>query len=816
MSDRSLPRGTPAAPGRIVRTRRAGRYAAAALALVFIAAAAWIASEKLSERARETLEELLSRDTGEPAAIERLVIVSPSHAVLEGVDIGPLAVDELRLDLSPAALLRRDPYRAVKGLSVAGGRLKLGEESAEHGIELHGRISLEPAGSDLRIQAAEGALRVDSREWAVEGEAYVSPQGLSRFKLSLVPKRGASGRIEADGAAVSAPRGFEVRLRGEGVELPFAWALAGPSLFPEQFERIPPPQSGVAGFDVTVWLGANGELKVQGEAAVEGLAWDFVASERAAVRGTYTAAPRPEGAGAGGLEARGGREDAAEVRLELGGGRIFHHAVASLQAEIHGGPAGWRIARAAAEGSGGARYRIDGALPKGQAAHIEVTGEGVPVREVLLWIRTGEGCLDARADGGCRVPWPLLSGAAGTASGSVRAAWETGGLSLAGTIDVGGAWLGSTRLSKGAVEFSRSRGVTELSGRLGLGGGRVTAASIAVREGALSGEIVLDGVALPALEPLLREAGVDLPVDRWRGRVSGRVLLEGESDSPVVRFDLAGERAGFGEIALDRARAAGTWRPGLWEIEAAEGHGPGELQLSARGRIQAGGRVDIELDWTGLAAGLIGTYLGNSLLETVEARVDGALRVWGDGGAPSIAGRAAASAESAGYALDAAVRLDGRIGEIITAEGTVSAGGGAASVRSEWTAGSSRLAVELERFPLAALAGLWGGTGVEGDASGIIDFTWPRGRALRGSARVDVPRLRLGTVVIAQALAKLDLESPAQDLRRAAECGSCLFGEGRITGKIEPEGRSGRPSDVDLVAAFRGDEVELTPVSVSL
>lgn len=400
---------------------------------------------------------------------------------------------------------------------------------------------------------------------------------------------------------------------------------------------------------------------------------------------------------------------------------------------------------------------------------------------------------------------------------AVYAARGPGEGRVQGRVELGGAWLGATRLAGGVVEFASGPRGLELSGSLEAGGGRISAARLVPGPAELSGEITLDGVALPALEQALRDVGLALPAGRWRGRLSGRLALSGTPSEPAVRFALQGERAGAAGIAVDRAEAAGEWRDGLWRVERIDAGGPGDFRLAASGSWAPGQKVDLEADWQALSLATLGTFLDNPLLQAVTGTVDGRLRLEDAGGGLSVSGQIGGRLEGQGPPVHLEAALDGRAGGPFQIGGTLAAGEGTARVRSLWGAGEVSLEASLERFPLAAATGLWGWPGVQGEASGRVQLARAAGGAWTGAGSLEVPRLKAGGVELAGVQAVLDLPGPAPGEASSGQpCRTCLFGEGRLEGRIVPSRPGERASDVHLAAAFRGDRVELVPSSIAL
>lgn len=760
MNTHPTPQFEPAPPG--AAPSRAGRLRTviiAALAMAILVSAAWIASRLVMDRARERVEELLTRYSGEPVAVERISVQWPARVTLHDVEAGPFRADELRLDLSLYDLLRRDPSEAVRKVSIEGGEISLttgqtGRDGAPAltRINVEGSASLQPAESGFAVEVTGGILAFAENRWTVEGKALLLPQGLESLEAALVSENGTDGRLHVVGARADGAGRFEIRVQGRGLSLPGLWGAFSSLLPGMQVPALPPPGEGVAGLDVKLVVAAQGIESAQGGAWVDGLVWHTVASDRAEFWGEL----RGEAAG---LAPGHGFELAG--RLTLGPGRIFHYEFSSLTGEVTGSRAGWR------------------------------------------------------AD-----PLTILSGAIGGVSGSVRVDLEQGGPTLRGHVDLGGAWLGGTRLSHGTIEFVMDqRGVT-VSGEIGAGGGRAFTRGITVAQQGVSGEILVQGIALPALEQLVADAGFTLAVDRWRGSVSGSVALGGSAAEPLVRFALTGERAGAAGMAFDRVDVLGAWHRGVWEIDAATARGPGETLLEARGMAAPGGVVDLELEWRQFPVARLGRLIGppaaEGVLEALDAQSSGRARLVGAGAGLYLTGEAEAEGTVGRHALKAGVALSGRPGGEIAVDGTVVSGDGHATFASIWTPGDKSVSVSLDAFPLGALAGLVGWNGVEGDGSGVVDLELPGDEAARGSADVQVPRLRLGGAEIAGARLQISLTDGGEASSPGGLwCRLCLYGEGSVTGKIEP-GPGRRASDVALVAAFDGDEVTVTPVSVSL
>ena len=804
-----LPGGEP-----VVRARRLTWLAAVAFAVCTTAACVWLLGTYLSRRAEEAVEQLLSSFTGVPVTVERVYLDSPARVVLEGVDAGPLRAEEVHLDLSIAGLIRRDPYRAVEGVSLIDGRLALDGHGDARAVEIEGHVALRPQEDGLLAQVLRGTLTVEEAAWTAEGEAALSTDGLSRLKASLTPKDGTSGRFEID-LTPSSFGTFEVWIKGEGISLPALWALVLPFL-PQEAQGIPAPEGGVLGVDVRAVAGRGGVESARGDVWADELLWHVVASARAGISGTYTRQGAAGRAGEGG-EAEGGRAGQgpgrgfhASAGVRIGPGALYHHAIRSLEGQIEATPAGWRF-EGEALGERAAVYRLE-ASGRGRQADVVVLGEQVPASEAILWVSGGAPCPEEAGEEPCAARWPLRFRAAGSVSGTVQVDVGPAGSRTSGRVDVGGTWLGTTRIAEGSIDFSAGGGEVELTGALSLGGGRLAGRLAAGR--ALSGEIELEDVSLPAIETLAKEAGFALPVGRWRGRASGRIVLEGSAAAPQVGFDIVGIRAGALGVFVDRVEVSGAWQAGLWEIDSAAAQGPGDLRLSARGKVKGPGGVDVELEWSALSLRWLAPLFPTNPFGGLDAKIDGRSRLWDDGAGLEISGRATATGEAGGYQLDAGIGLDGRVGGLISLDGTVTTAMGSATVRSQWTKSRRSVSVALEQFPLAALAGLFGWSGIEGDVSGSVELDHPSGEALQGLALLDVPKLVVGGVGIAEARAELDLVDGSPEAAGEASCAPCLFGQGRVTGRIEPSQAGQRASDLELVAEFRGDEAELVPVSL--
>src|SRR5690606_19742321 len=121
---------------------------------------------------------------------------------------------------------------------------------------------------------------------------------------------------------------------------------------------------------------------------------------------------------------------------------------------------------------------------------------------------------------------------------AVYAARGPGEGRVQGRVELGGAWLGATRLAGGVVEFASGPRGLELSGSLEAGGGRIWAGRPVPGPAGPSGEITRHGVAVAAREQARRDMGLALPAGRWRGRLGGRLALSGTPSEPAVRFAL--------------------------------------------------------------------------------------------------------------------------------------------------------------------------------------------------------------------------------------------------------------------------------------
>ena len=227
---------------------------------------------------------------------------------------------------------------------------------------------------------------------------------------------------------------------------------------------------------------------------------------------------------------------------------------------------------------------------------------------------------------------------------------------------------------------------------------------------------------MPSLEALAQTAGLSLSPDRWRGRVSGSVRLDGAYGAPVVHGELVGERVGFQNIAWDRVEAAGAWQGAVWEIVKAQAEGPGDLFMVGSGSGLAGGGYELNIEWRDLSARAVADFLDNDLLKRVNLRSNGALRVQQSGGRTGLLGRATVQGGERERAVEASFTVEGDFADGIVLDGEVASGDGKAAALVEWSETESRIYAEFAQFPLQSAAGLLGLAGVGGELTGEVSL----------------------------------------------------------------------------------------------
>lgn len=392
------------------------------------------------------------------------------------------------------------------------------------------------------------------------------------------------------------------------------------------------------------------------------------------------------------------------------------------------------------------------------------------------------------------------------------------GSGVAANLEIDGAWFGDSRIAWGALSIAGVPQGVRLSGELAVGGGRVVASDLVLSRERLSGQLLLDEVALPALEGIIEGAGYRLTPDRWRGRTSGTLRVDGSFEAPMVRWELTGDRAGFRSAVWDRVEARGTWRGTEWEVESAQAKGPGDFSLAVAGHGRSGTGYELDVEWRDVSARGVGELLEHALLRRLDLFSSGIVHLRQNGSGVEIAGEASVQRVDEEWPLEASLTVDGSFVDGIAIDGRFASGEGIASASFIFGERGSQLSGELAAFPLQAATGALGLEGIEGDLSGEFHVHQPREGAPAGVLNVQAERLSVAGVVIREAMADLDLAGPPS-LGRGGdgmECASCLYGEGIVRGRIAGAKAAGRGELIELHAEANGDEIVLTPASFGL
>lgn len=766
---------------------------------------------------------MLGEVAGQPASIGGIGFVPPHRVIVKDMEAGPVKAGELRVDVSLPGLIRGDLAHAIRRFSLRDGEIDLAEEGPPLSFWLEGELSARESGFELRLD--RGEIEIGGETWRLQGDGRVLDGALVDARLSLADPEQADARLDV---VTLTPVDFGIyELHIKGVDLPLIkiWQTVLASLSTANLDSLPAPAHGWVDIDLRLGLDAFRLRAAYGEATVRELAWAPVDADYARINLDAERASLGGGTGDAAMSEKAGGY-AANLFVELGSGRVYHHEISQAQGVITGGPDGWTVTGVEARGKAGARYRAYAHLTPGdgEAPYIVIDGEQVPLQEAARWLR-GAGSLSPGEEGNetWRVDSPrgdlmdaLLDQLAGTAAGSVRL--QLGAyMGVQGEVELENAWIGTLRLATGTLGFDTGEAGVQVSGELGLGGGRLIMNDIGIRPDALSGSVQLERVALPALEALAEMAGLPNGPKRWRGRVSGQIQLEGTPESPGISGRLTGERAGWGGIAWDRVEVSGAWRGDEWEIENIRASGPGAFELDGQGRGNTRDLFQVDLVWRDLSFKDAGEIFGYGWVRRIDAAVSGELQVERHGERTELKGRADAASERDGEKVKASFAFRGDLDQGLKVDGTVAAGEGEATVALAWSPQKSRLAASLQEMSLAAGAGILGLTGINGAVSGDIQLEQHPHESPVGTVRLEAAELDMGALFVRDASISLDLSGSPQDGQgHAASCPPCLFGEGWIRGRIAARKGSQKADPFALQVHFRGDEVALAPAVVRL
>lgn len=812
-----------------LRSRTFRRTAIIAAGLLLIAGVLWQGGLYLSDLAQEELARIVEEAAGPSASVGGVGFALPNRVTIRDIEAGPVKAGELRINLSLPGLLRRDPLGAIRRFSLLEGELDLHGEGSTATFWAQGEVSLEEEGFSLLWE--QGEIELGGEIWRHRGRGRIVDGALVEAELSLIAPGEVDSRLDVALSPAQTARADQLHIRGSALPLVKVWEGVRAFIASGVLDQWPAPTQGE--MDLDLWLDFEDfrPLSARGRATVSEMVWSPVETDRAQL---HLDAEGPFGESlptAGDANAGSSPADwTVTLAVELGRGRMYHHEIVEARGVVTGSPQGWSVKGVEGQGPAGAYYRAEAHLsPKGsEGPHILIDGEHVPLKEALLWLtpagqapaREGEGhakAKEAQASPGLE---DLLGQLAGTVSGSIRLQLGETPIGVEGQVELNDAWVGPLRLAAGNVHFesrgAASRGAT-VSGELELGGGRVALSGVTVHPEELSGAVSLEGVALPALETLVRAAGLSAGPQRWRGRISGEVQLHGTPESPGLSGRLIGERAGFGSIAWDAVEASGKWRGEQWEIQTFEARGPGEFRAEGKGRGSVGQGYQLELVWHGLSFKDLGEILSVDFARRIDGAISGELHVQEKEGRTELWGRGDAASGEHPHKLEASFAFQGDLDQGVEVEGTLAAGDGEAKVSLVWGRQHGRIAATLDAMPLAAGGRLLGLAGIDGAVTGQVQFEQSPGRSVVGSADLSIPQLDAGVLVIHDAAISLELDGTlSAEAMEVARCSSCLFGEGWIRGRIAASKGSRKSDPFSLRLHLLGDEVALDPAVIPL
>ena len=409
------------------------------------------------DRAQEAISQALSDYTGYPAHIGRIRVTPPARAVLYDIEAGPFSAREVHLGFNLQGLLRQDPFKAIRRFSVVDGVYSIAGAGVPLSFHLQGEVVAD--GDELLLRLTRGLINAGDA-WGVSGEARVVDGALAGASFVLSPSGGARGGSLELTVSPHAGAVFEIQITGADLPLPELWHGIAPLIPVASRESLSPPEAGRADVDMRVSLDREGVKAATGAAVFRGMRWEPFAFESAQIELRH----QREGAATGAKES--GQEPIATVAtIEAGRGRAFHHQLLQVTGVVMGGPAGWSLTQTCAAGPGGADYSIEGELSSDGVAVLVIDGERVPIDEAVRWL---PGVERLRVEKSYESPgdglWALISDVTGVARGTVRVRSGERGWEVAGELDIGGAWIGNTRLAGGELLFSTGREGVALSG----------------------------------------------------------------------------------------------------------------------------------------------------------------------------------------------------------------------------------------------------------------------------------------------------------------------------------------------------------------
>ncbi len=585
--------------------------------------------------------------------VRELRLADPSGEI----PLESLALEEARVELAPLALLRADPWGALRATHLRGLDLRLdltrGADADDPGDAVGMGFELPAHLPRIEVQDATFGLR-----WSAE-------QGFEARSLTLSVRADGEGRLAARDLALRGPEGLELGARRG--ELRCAWNGAHVrlhSLVLDGRELLAPSRLDLSRLGRGE-LDAEFDLRLGAGSARIGLELELGARQgagelaaRIAARGLDLAelAPlTPES-----LPSPSGRLDLdAKARVPLDDGLRFTGELAFAGRGL--GAAGAELDTLEGQGRFGAGRLEAGTLRATRGANrldLRDLALALSAPDALTWFRGARGELELELPEpdellgrlALELPpelRPRIELAATLSGGRLevrRAAWDAPGASArmgAGRIDL-------TRPAEPELDLDLSLSVADLARALGP----LVEAPL---EGRLSGVLLLRGT-WPRLSGELELDGAELRVaDLWLGRLDlGIHARRGEihvrrflARSPAARIELRGEvtlppSGGFDAGALDLRDVALD----LDALDLARLHpdlpaGRAALRLALDGpaanlRSAFSGELLLDaglggpaLGWNGLS--FVGTGNGRQLeLETLEARGDfGSLELGG-------------------------------------------------------------------------------------------------------------------------------------------------------------------------------------------